>query len=117
MLPKLNQAALELNEPVKATTINVSVPKARELIKPKKQLMKHVAKDAENKEKAANSMSTSLVKNLENATGTSLQDTIRGLEAMSNAIIENPDLLDEAEMADAMLIEAIKAKLEIIDLL
>ena len=79
--------------------------------------MKHVTKDAENKEKVASSMSTSLVKNLENATGTSLQDTIRGLEAMSNAIIENPDLLDEAERADAMLIEAIKAKLEIIDLL
>ena len=36
---------------------------------------------------------------------------------MSNAIIEHPELLDEAERADAMLIEAIRAKLEIIDLL
>ena len=69
------------------------------------------------KEKLADSLNTNLVKNLEAVTGSSLQDTIKGLEAMSNAIIENPDLLDEAERADAMLIEAIKAKLEIIDLL
>ena len=95
----------------------MSVPKVQQLVEPKERLRKHASKDATRKEKAASSLNTSLVKCLESATGTSLQETIKGLEAMSNAIIEHPELLDEAERADAMLIEAIRAKLEIIDLL
>jgi len=87
------------------------------MAKPKDQLMRHATRDATRKDKLSQSMNTVLVRNLEAATGTNLHDTIKGLEAMSNAIIDNPDLLDEAERADTMLIEAIKAKLEIIDLL
>ena len=79
--------------------------------------MKHVTKDASKKEKISASANTNLVRSLETATGTNLKDTIKGLESLSNAIIENPGLLDEAERADAMLIEAIRAKLEVIDLL
>lgn len=36
---------------------------------------------------------------------------------MSHAILETPELMQDAEKADEMLLAAIKAKLEIIDLL
>ena len=46
-----------------------------------------------------------------------MEDTLKNLNQMSRAIMEQPELMQDAEKADEMLLAAIHAKLEIIDLL
>ena len=46
-----------------------------------------------------------------------MSTTLKNLSQMSRAIMESPELMHDAERADEMLLAAIYAKLEIIDLL
>jgi len=46
-----------------------------------------------------------------------MSTTLKNLSQMSRAIMETPELMHDAERADEMLLAAIYAKLEIIDLL
>jgi len=74
ILPKLD-SAIQLNEhPEEAEEINITEPKYKQKkpLKPKQQLMRQATRDASNKDRLAESMNTSLVKNLETATGTNL---------------------------------------------
>ena len=54
---------------------------------------------------------------MQKRTGINIEDTLKNLNKMSHAILETPELMQDAEKADEMLLAAIKAKLEIIDLL
>lgn len=54
---------------------------------------------------------------LEQQLGVDMTTTMQTLERMSRAIIERPQLMQDAERADKMLLAAIQAKLEILDLL
>ena len=58
-----------------------------------------------------------LFRNLRQKTGVNLETTLRNLNQMSKAILARPELMEDAERADEMLLAAIHAKLEIIDLL
>ena len=43
--------------------------------------------------------------------------TLESLDRMSRAIMERPELMQDAERADEMLMAAIRAKLEILEML
>ena len=68
----LNSVIVKNEYPEAAEEINVSKTKIKVPLKPNVQLMKHATRSANNKERLAELFNTSLVKNLEEATGTSL---------------------------------------------
>lgn len=49
-------------------------------------------------------------------TGIDLESTLKNLDQMSQAILASPDLMNDAERADQMLLTAIHAKMEIINM-
>lgn len=54
---------------------------------------------------------------LNKRTGVDMEDTLKNLNQMSKVILDTPELMQDAEKADKMLLAAIYAKLEIIELL
>ena len=46
-----------------------------------------------------------------------MEETLKNLHQMSQAILATPELMNDADKADDMLLMAIRAKMEIIDLL
>ena len=55
--------------------------------------------------------------NVKQKFGIDLQKTLKSLDKMSKAIMRRPEMMKDAQQADEMLLEAINAKLEILDML
>lgn len=79
--------------------------------------MSDAVKRAESYDRDALEQDKKFYSDLKQKVGIDMQTTLESLHQMSRAILDQPELMEDAERADKMLLAAIHAKLEIMDLL
>ena len=101
------------------TTSTIHKLRVKKTVKTKRIVNKlsKAIESAQLKQLQANEFDSRFFTDLHQRTGINLETTLKNLNSMSRAILETPELMEEAERADRMLLAAIHAKLEIIDLL
>ena len=72
---------------------------------------------AKKRERASKKNGSKFSSDIRKRTGVNMVTTLQNLDSMSKVILDSPELMEDAERADQMLIAAIRAKLEIIELL